>query len=121
MYQIKTNGCIRRSRANFIEFGERNSKYFIILRKGIKNVRLSKNLCWVMVLFKLVLIKFLMKKNCTIKTCILHVNLINLNQNDLLINCGAQSWTVQRKRSCECMIMVVSGGGGHSHMEVTGM
>ena len=33
LYQIKTNGCIVRSRAIFIEFGERNSKYFINLEK----------------------------------------------------------------------------------------
>jgi len=33
LYKIKTNGCIVRSRANCVEYGERNSRYFINLEK----------------------------------------------------------------------------------------
>ena len=44
LYNIKTNGCIIRSRANYIEFGERNSKYFINLEKRNQKRKVIKKL-----------------------------------------------------------------------------
>ena len=33
IYKVKTDGCMVRARANWMEYGERNSKYFISLEK----------------------------------------------------------------------------------------
>ena len=74
LYQIKTNGCIVGSRANFIEFCERNSKYFINLEKRNQKRKVIK---------KLILDngdiltsgnEILDEENCIMKSCIVHVN-----------------------------------------------
>ena len=44
LYKVKTKGCIVRSRANHIEFGERNSKYFINLEKRNQKRKVIKKL-----------------------------------------------------------------------------
>ena len=44
LYKVKTKGCIVRSRANHIEFGERNSKYFINLEKRNQKRKVIKRL-----------------------------------------------------------------------------
>ena len=104
LYQIKTNGCIVRSRANFIEFGERNSKYFINLEKRNQKRKVIK---------KLILDNgdILTRGNEILDEEKLYYEKLysscepdDCNLNDLLIDSGAPKLDNAAQENCEGMI-----------------